>query len=116
MNEIATDRPANTDMARIIYILYLVGLATGLTLLIGVIMAYVNRDGAPEWLRTHYQFQIRTFWLSILYCVIGAILSVVLIGFLVLLFWVVWLIVRVVKGFKYLEQRQPVSNATTWWF
>ena len=32
-------------------------------------------------------------------CVIGGVLSIILIGFLVLLFWAIWLIVRVVKGF-----------------
>lgn len=116
MNQVATDRPISTDTARIIYVLYLIGLATGLTLLIGVIMAYVNKDDAPEWLRSHYDFQIRTFWIGLLYCVIGAILSIVLIGFLVLLFWAVWLIVRVVKGFKFLEQRQPVPDVSTWMF
>ncbi len=116
MNQVATDRPISTDAAKIIYILYLIGLATGLTLLIGVIMAYVNKDDAPDWLRTHYRFQIRTFWIGLLYCVIGGILSIVLIGFLVLLFWAVWLIVRVVKGYKYLEQRQPVPDVTTWMF
>jgi uncharacterized membrane protein len=116
MNQVATDRPVSIDTAKIIYILYLVGLATGITLLIGVIMAYVNKDQAPEWLRTHYQFQIRTFWIGLLYCVIGGILSIVAIGFLVLLFWVIWLILRVVKGFKFLEQRQPVPDPQTWMF
>jgi len=116
MNEVATDRPGSPDTARIIYILYLVGFATGITLLIGVIMAYVNKDDAPDWLRSHYDFQIRTFWIGLLYCVLGGILSIVFIGFLVLLFWAVWLIVRVVKGFKYLEQRQPVPDVKTWMF
>lgn len=116
MNEASAERSVSIDTARIIYILYLVGLATGLTLLVGVIMAYVNKEGAPDWLYTHYRFQIRTFWIGLLYCVIGGILSIALIGFLVLLFWVVWLIVRVVKGFKYLEQRQPVPNVESWMF
>jgi uncharacterized membrane protein len=116
MNEVATDRPVSTDTARIIYILYLVGFAAGITAVIGLVMAYVNRDDAPAWLRTHYDFQIRTFWIGLLYCVIGGILSIVLVGVLVLLFAAVWLIVRVVKGFKYLEQRQPVPDVNTWMF
>lgn len=116
MNEVVSDRPVSTDTAKIVYILYLVGLATGLTALIGVIMAYVNRDEAPEWLKSHYRFQIRTFWIGLLYCVIGGVLSIVLIGFLVLLFWVIWLILRVVKGFKHLERREPVPNEETWMF
>ena len=116
MNEVASERPVSIDTAKIVYILYLVGLAAGVTLLIGVVMAYVNRNEAPDWLRSHYDFQIRTFWMGLLYCVIGFILMFVLIGFLVFLFWVVWLIMRVVKEFKDLEKRVPVPNAETWMF
>ena len=116
MNQSATDNPVNLQAAKIIYILYLVGLATGLTLVIGVIMAYINREDPPEWLQTHFRFQIRTFWIGLLYSVIGVILSMVLVGILVLLFAAVWLIIRVVKGFKYLEQRQPVPDVETWMF
>jgi uncharacterized membrane protein len=116
MNQSATDNPVNLQAAKIIYILYLVGLATGLTLVIGVIMAYINREDPPEWLQSHFRFQIRTFWIGLLYCVIGVILSMVLVGILVLLFAAVWLIIRVVKGFKYLEQRQPVADVETWMF
>lgn len=116
MNEVAPDRPASTDTAKIIYILYLVGFAAGITALIGLIMAYINKDDAPDWLRTHYDFQIRTFWIALLYCVVGIVLSMILVGVLVLLFTAVWLIIRVVKGFKFLEQRQPVPDVKTWMF
>ncbi|NLG74719.1 MAG: hypothetical protein GX535_00625, partial [Xanthomonadaceae bacterium] len=67
MNDAVTERAANTDMAKIIYVLYLVGLLTALTSLVGVVMAYIYRDEAPDWLKTHYTFQIRTFWLMLLY-------------------------------------------------
>ncbi len=116
MNEAVSDRPTGTEVPKIIYILYLVGLVSGITLLIGVIMAYVNREGAPDWLQSHYRFQIRTFWIGLLYSVIGGILTIVLIGFLIWLFTVVWLIVRCVKGFKYLERREPVPNVESWMF
>jgi uncharacterized membrane protein len=116
MNEVATDRPVSTDTAKIIYILYLVGLAVGITSIVGLVMAYVNKDEAPDWLKTHYQFQIRTFWIACLYCLIGFVLTFVLIGVLVFIFTAIWLIIRVVKGFKFLEQRQPVANYETWMF
>lgn len=116
MNQEISERPVGTDTARIIYILYLVGLAAGITAVIGVIMAYVNRDAGPEWLRSHYEFQIRTFWIALLYSVIGIILSMILVGILVLLFTAVWLIIRVVKGFKSLEQREPIADVKTWMF
>lgn len=57
MNEAASDRPVSIDTAKLIYVLYLVGFAAGITLVIGVVMAYVNQDGAPDWLRTHYRFR-----------------------------------------------------------
>ncbi|HIF9240904.1 TPA: DUF4870 family protein [Photobacterium damselae] len=47
--------------AKIIYILYLVGLVIGVTGIVGVIMAYVNKGDAPQWLQDHFRFQIRTF-------------------------------------------------------
>ena len=44
--------PAESAAANIVYILYLVSLFVGLTGIVGVIMAYVNRGDAPEWLQT----------------------------------------------------------------
>lgn len=106
--------PSDTS-AKIIYILYLVSLVTGgLTSLVGVIMAYVNVGDAPEPLRSHYRFQIRTFWIEILYSVVGFILLFVAVGAVVFLFVQVWLIVRCVKGLKALDRREPYPNVETW--
>lgn len=102
--------------AKIVYILYLIGIAFGLTAIVGLVMAYVNRGEAPDWLASHYQFQIRTFWIGLLYLVVGALLATILIGYLILLFWVVWLIVRCAQGMKYLDARQPHPNPTGWMF
>lgn len=102
--------------ARIIYILYLVSLVVGVTALIGVVMAYVYRGEASPWLQDHYRWQIRTFWIGLMYTVLGAILSGIGIGFLVLLFALVWFIVRCVKGLQRLERRQPPANPASWWF
>jgi uncharacterized membrane protein len=100
--------------AKIVYILYLVALVSGVTALIGVIMAYVNVGEAPEPLRTHYRFQIRTFWISLLYCLVAGILTIVAIGALLFIFIAVWYIVRCAKGLQYLGRGQPYPNATTW--
>jgi uncharacterized membrane protein len=117
MNEAVTEKPASIDTARMIYILYLIGIAVGLTALVGLIMAYVNKDEAPDWLKTHYQFQIRTFWISMLYGFIGFLLIFAFfIGILVIAFVYIWLIVRCVKGMKALDQRAAVANPTGWGF
>ncbi len=113
----AAPQPAPSDTtAKIIYVLYLVSLALGITLLVGVIMAYVNVGDAPEPLKSHYRFQIRTFWIGLLYAVIGVILTFAVVGILVFAFLAVWLIVRCVKGLKALDRREPYPNVATWFW
>ena len=114
MNGTAAGSSAGT--AKIIYILYLVNIVVPFTGLVGVIMAYMNQAAADDTLKTHYRFQIRTFWIGLLYLVVGALLTIVLIGYLVILFYLVWLIIRCVKGMQALDLGQPVANPTTWMF
>lgn len=117
MNEVVEQgQPDSEGSARIIYVLYLVGLVLGITGIVGVIMAYVNKGDAPDWLKSHYQFQIRTFWIGALYMLLGLILSFVLVGYLVFLFWLVWLIVRCVKGLKFLDKKEAYPDPTGWMF
>jgi uncharacterized membrane protein len=114
--EPAPPRPAGSSdtTAKIVYILYLLSLAFGVTSLVGVVMAYVHVGDAPEPLKTHYRFQIRTFWIGLLYASAGVLLLAVLVGGLVLAFVVVWLVVRCVKGLKYLDRREPYPDPKTW--
>jgi len=116
MSEVVESKGTSASTAKLVYILYMVGIFFGPTGIVGVVMAYINKSDAPEWLQTHYQFQIRTFWIGALYMFIGILLSIILIGWLVLLFWVVWLIIRSVKGMKALEAQEAVENPTGWMF
>lgn len=118
MNEVIVDRQAvDTNMAKVIYVLYLLGLVLGgLTAIIGVVMAYIYKDGAPDWLRTHYDLQIRTFWMMILYCIVAGVLTLILVGFLLFLAIAIWWIVRCVKGLRYLEQRTAYPDHLSWGF
>ena len=117
MNEAVTQaKPITGGMGRVVYVLYLVSILLGITGVVGVVIAYVNKDNAPEWLKSHYQFQIRTFWIGLLYVLIGSLLSFVLIGYLVILFWVVWLIIRCAKGVSSLGQKAAHPNPTGWMF
>jgi uncharacterized membrane protein len=78
--------PAEASTAQIVYALYLVGLVVGITPIVGVIMAYVNRAEAPEWVQTHYRLQIRTFWIGLLYGLIGGLTCMIIVGFFFLFF------------------------------
>ena len=116
MTEEVQSNATTEGTAKIIYILYLVGIIFGITGIIGVIMAYINKTDAPEWLKSHYQFQVRTFWIGLLYLIIGGILTLAVIGYLVFPFYVIWLIVRCAKGIKALDNKQAHPNPTGWMF
>mgnify|MGYP001825462392 CR=1 FL=1 len=112
MNESST----KTGSAKAIYILLIISTIIGLTGIIGLIMAYVLMGDSEEWLATHYRFQIRTFWIGLLYTMTGVILLGVGIGYAILLFTFVWLIVRCTKGIRQLDNKQPVANLESWLF
>lgn len=105
------------NVAKLVYVLYLASLITGgVTALVGVVVAYVYQGEAPDWLKTHHQFQIRTFWLGLLFGFVGLVLSLILVGWLVLIFLAVWLVVRCVKGLKYVGRREAYPDPAGWWF
>jgi uncharacterized membrane protein len=104
------------QLALIVYILYLVAYFTGITAVIGVIIAHVQIGSADPFLASHYRFQIRTFWIGILYLVTGAILAVVLVGIAVLLWWFIWSLVRNIKGALALNESKPIANPQSWLF
>lgn len=109
---------SQTDVStvRLIYILYLASFIAGVTALIGVVMAYVNKDDAEPWLQSHYQFLIHTFWKALVMSVISFVLMLVFIGFITLILVVLWIIIRCVKGLKYVDERQTHPDPTGWGF
>lgn len=100
---------------QLIYILYLLSLVVGITSIVGVIMAYISRGKAGGWPESHYTYQIRTFWIGLLYGLIAAVLSVIGIGFILFFAVAVWGVVRCVKGLQATGRRQAIANPATWW-
>ena len=111
---IDTHKAPDTTMAMVIYALYLASFVLGFTSLIGVVIAYVYKGKGPAWLDEHYRYQIRTFWIGLLYAVIFSLLTFILIGFPLLLALAIWLIIRCVKGFKGLQEKRAPSNVDSW--
>ena len=66
--------------------------------------------------RTHYRFQIRTFWIGVLYIVVGSILLFVLVGFLVFAWLFIWSLVRNIKGLLLLNENRPIRDPGSWLF
>ncbi len=110
--------PHRTEfIAKIVYVLYLASLLPfllGITSLVGVVMAYVYEGDAPDWMKTHFRLQVRTFWIWLLGAIVGVPLSYIGIGFAVLVFLAVWVVVRCVKGLRFLDRREPYPDPATW--
>jgi uncharacterized membrane protein len=71
----------------------------GITALVGVIINYVKMDEVRgTWIEPHFRWQIRTFWIGLLWLVIGTITLMVIIGWFILLGMAIWVIYRIVKG------------------
>ncbi|MCR9138053.1 MAG: hypothetical protein NXI27_18790 [Alphaproteobacteria bacterium] len=100
--------------AQLVYILYLVSLAVGLTALVGLVFAYMNRGNSEDWIDSHYTYAIRTFWIGVLYSFICLILAFVGIGFLLMFVALVWFVIRCIKGLQAITRNEPISNVETW--
>lgn len=106
------DKP---DTVQLVYILYLVTLILpGIAAVIGLVLAYMNKDNAPDWLQSHYVYIIHTFWKGLLFVFVGMLTSVVLIGFLILPLALIWWIVRCIKGLQLLGRDSPIPDPRTW--
>ncbi len=99
-------------MALAIYILYLVPI--GVTHVVGLILAYVARDTAPDWLKSHYTFQIRTFWIGLLFFTVSIALCLVVIGAFLLPVVAIWFIVRCALGLMRLLRHEAYPTPASW--
>jgi uncharacterized membrane protein len=91
----------------------------GIVGIIAIILAYVKRgEAAGTWLASHYRWLIRTFWFSLLWGVIGALifalLAIILIGLVIgYLIWVattIWVLYRLIRGYVLFKDSQPVPG------
>jgi uncharacterized membrane protein len=100
---------------KLVYVLYLASVVVGLTILIGLVIAYINRgQAAGSWAASHYTYQIRTFWIGLLYSVISFALMFIAIGFVLIVGVAIWGIVRCVRGLQWASAGKPVPNPETW--
>ena len=71
---------------KVVWGLYIISLAVGLTAIVGVVLAYVWRGAAAgDPMRSHFDRQIRTFWIAVALFFGGLLLLIVGIGALLLL-------------------------------
>lgn len=87
----------------------------GVPSIVAVILNYVKRTEARgTFLESHFRWQIRTFWFTLLWCLIGGVLFATIVGTILAipLFVVVglWVIYRVVRGWLALNDCKPIQT------
>ncbi len=92
-----------------LYALSLLGFGT--TAIIAIVLNYIKLDDARgTWLESHFRWQIRTFWWSLVWCVLGGLTLIILIGWVVLGVAFVWFVYRIAKGWLNLNDGKPMPT------
>lgn len=97
-------RDAATRLTTLVYALQAASFLLGINFIIAIIVNYRNRDKvAGTWLESHFDWQIRTFWWSLLWGVIGLALLIVVVGIFILIADMLWVAYRIAKGWRNLK-------------
>ena len=88
---------------------------TGWPSIIAVIINYVKRpDARGTWLDSHFGWQIRTFWYTLLWVVIAVIAAFTVIGLpfalAVAAVITLWVVYRIARGWLALTSRKPMPG------
>ncbi|MEO0543619.1 MAG: hypothetical protein AAFY99_07355 [Pseudomonadota bacterium] len=101
--------------AQLVYFLFFLSfLLGGLPSIIGVVFAHLNRGKIGGLIDNHYTWLIRTFWISVLYALVAALLMIVGIGFLLFVALLIWTLIRLVKGVQRLSRGESMPDVNTW--
>lgn len=127
-------RRSLTTYNHMTYLLYVVSYFTaGLLWIVPIVMNYAKRhDADGSWLATHFDWQIKTFWYSVVWFAIGMIIimfavgglgvsmmadsgdlaigSILVTGFglLIMVFTFIWHLYRIIRGWIALTDGRPV--------
>ncbi|MDI7776283.1 hypothetical protein [Asticcacaulis sp. EMRT-3] len=107
-------------------LLFFIVLTFGLTGVLALLIANVAEEKAADWLKTHYQFQIRTFWFSIVPVILSAVIYTFVqkhhvanptVGYVMMGLVLVCLgytVGRAIMGFNHLLYGRPIPNPKAW--
>jgi uncharacterized membrane protein len=125
----AEPRESLVKIAHVIYALHAFSLLTGIIgaatvvgafltgwpSIIAVILNYVYRgDVRSTWLKSHFRWQIRTFWFGLLWVALCGLFVVLTLGVGLLVAWIplilvgLWFIYRIAKGWLRMMDRRPM--------
>ena len=96
-----------------VYVLQLLAFFVGgLAFIASGVIAYIKHDESIGTLEeSHFQWQIKTFWVGMIGAVAGVVLLIVWIGVIVLALTKLWIIYRSLKGAYYYCQGRETENS-----
>jgi len=106
----------NKNITLIVYGLQLIGVLTGgIAFIVAIVLNYIKRDDvAGTFLESHFEWQIRTFWISLIWGIVGFVLAITV--FLLPAAWIIWFVVmiwviyRAIKGLLNLLENKPMPT------
>ncbi len=99
---------------------FLMVMTLGLSGILALLVANFREEKAPDWLKTHYEFQKRTFWIGIVpvlivfFAVLRLHVSDQRIMLVLLVVPLAYTAGRAVLGFNHLFYERPVPNPKAW--
>ncbi len=109
--EITNNQDTNPqkNVALLVYLLQGLAFFVGITYIIAVILNYIKQDEVKgTWLESHFRWQIRTFWFSALWFIVGLLTVMLYIGMIVIFANMVWVIYRIIKGWLRLNDNKAM--------
>jgi len=98
----------------IISLCYLASFITGISGLVGIVLAHVwQGDNQESWAASHFTYLIRTFWIGFVASLIAGVLSIVLIGLLLLPLIAIWVGIRSVMSLIKAQKQEPMPDPET---
>jgi uncharacterized membrane protein len=93
----------------VVYALQAASFLVGMTFVVAVIINYVKRDDVRgTYLESHFRWQIRTFWYSLLWALVGILTFVLVVGYFVLVADAIWVVYRIVRGWLRVNDGKPM--------
>lgn len=90
--------------------MYMAGLIALPVAIAAVVWAYACRDATEdEFLESHYDNQIRIFWIALALGILGLFLAILIVGLFVIIGMWIWLIIRCREGLFQLEYGEPAD-------